>query len=105
MKKIFFGIALVMLVTLVIGCGKKGLVGKWRQDGYSVDYYFIFNEDKTCSYEMSGAKRVCTYNDDGSKITVYYKGNPNPNIYEYTIDGNALTIKDSYNNVIKYTRK
>ena len=105
MKKYIYTLAIVMLLVLVVGCGQKGLVGKWRAEGYSVDYYYVFNEDKTCAYEMSGAKMECTYEDDGTKVTILYKGNTSSNTYEYTIDGNTLTIKDSFGNDVKYTRK
>ena len=106
MKKIILSVVLVMLVVLVTGCGKKeGLVGRWRYDGSSTDYYYIFNEDKTCAYEMSGAKMEGTYEDDGSKVTILYKGNTEASTYEYKIEGDTLTIKDSFGNDVKYVRK
>lgn len=104
MKKSIYLIALVMVI-LTTACGAKGLVGKWRADGYSVDYYYIFNSDKTCAYEMSGAKMDCTYEDDGSKVTILYKGNTNSSTYEYKIEGDTLIIKDSFGNDVKYIRK
>ena len=105
MKKNIYIIALVMVVLLTTACGAKGIVGKWRADAYSTDYFYIFNDDKTCAYEMSGVKMECTYEDDGSKVTILYKGNTNSNTYEYTIDGDTLLIKDSFGNDVKYTRK
>ncbi len=107
MKKIVLGITLSLLMVLVTGCGskKEGLVGKWRADGYSTDYYYIFNEDKTCAYEMSGARMECTYEDDGTKVTILYSGNTAASTYEYTIDGDTLLIKDSLGNDVKYIRK
>lgn len=105
MKKTIYGIALVMLLVLVVGCGQKGLVGKWRADGYSTDYYYIFNEDKTCAYEMAGAKMECTYEDDGKAVTILYTGNTAASTYEYKIDGDTLLIKDSLGNDVKYVRK
>lgn len=104
MKKYIFVIALI-LVLLTTACGAKGIVGKWKADGYSVDYYYIFNDDKTCAYEMSGVKMECTYEDDGTKVTILYKGNTNSNTFEYRIEGNTLIIKDSFGNDVKYTRK
>jgi uncharacterized lipoprotein YehR (DUF1307 family) len=104
MKKYIFVIALI-LVLLTTACGNKGIVGKWKADGYSVDYYYIFNSDKTCAYEMNGAQMECTYEDDGTKVTILYKGNTNSNTYEYRIEGNTLIIKDSFGNDVKYTRK
>ena len=106
MKKTISGIALVMLMILITGCGSaKGLVGKWRAEGYSVDYYYIFNEDKTCAYEMAGAKMECTYEDDGSKVTILYKDNTEASSYEYRIEDNKLIIKDSLGKDVTYVRK
>ena len=105
MKKYLLGIALVMLVVLVTGCGAKGLVGKWKAEGYSVDYYYIFNKDNTCAYEMSGARMEGTYEDDGKKVTILFNGNTNSNTYEYRIEDNKLIIKDSLGNDITYVRK
>ena len=106
MKKYILSITLVLLFVFVTGCGKKdkGLVGKWKAEGYSVDYYYIFNEDKTCAYEMAGAKMECTYEDDGTKVTILYKGNTESSSYEYKIDGDTLTIKDSFGNDVIYKR-
>ena len=95
-----------MLVVFVTACGKKeGLVGRWRADGYTTDYYYIFNEDKTCAYEMAGAKMDCTYEDDGTKVTILYTGNTIASTYEYKIEGDTLLIKDSLGNDVKYIRK
>lgn len=104
MKKNIYVIALLLIVLLTTACGAKGIVGKWKADGYSVDYFYIFNEDKTCAYEMSGAKLECTYEDDGSKVTILYQGNTNSNTFEYKIEGDTLIIKDSFGNDVKYTR-
>ena len=42
----------------------------------------------------------CTYEDDGTKVTILYSGNTVPSTYEYKIDGDILL----FNNV-KYIRK
>ncbi len=105
MKKTIFVILLVMVVTLTTACGDKKLVGKWRADGYSSEYYYIFNEDKTCAYEMSGARMECTYEDEGDKVTILYKGNTAANTFEYRIEGDTLIIKDSFGQDVKYIRK
>ena len=101
MRKIIIVIVLLLIIT---GCGKNKLVGKWKADGYSVDYYYIFNDDNTCAYEMTGAKMECTYKIDGNKVTILYKGNTISNTYEYTIEGDILLIKDSFDNNVKYIR-
>jgi hypothetical protein len=104
MKKTIWVIVLIMII-LTTACGAKGLVGKWRYDGSSTDYYYIFNDDKTCAYEMAGAKMECTYEDDGTKVTILYTGNTKANTYEYKIDGDKLIIKDGLGKDVTYIRK
>ena len=105
MKKYLLGMALVLVVVVTTACGAKGIVGKWRQDGNSVDYYYIFNEDKTCAYEMAGARMECTYEDDGKAVTILYTGNTKASTYEYRIEDNKLIIKDSSGRDVTYIRK
>ncbi len=102
MKKTIVVIALLLLI--ITGCGKNKIVGKWKADGYSVDYYYIFNDDNTCAYEMTGAKMECTYETNENKVTILYKGNTIANTYEYIIEGDILLIKDSFGNNVKYIR-
>ena len=47
----------------------------------------------------------CTYEVDGDKLSILYKGNTAPFETTYKIDGNTLTIKDSFGSDVKYTRK
>ena len=106
MKKVFFSLMLVMVLSvLLVGCGKKkGLVGTWEYEA-SPNYKYIFNEDKTCSYEYFGTKMECTYEDDGTKVSILYTGNTVASSYEYKIDGDTLTIKDSFGKDVIYKRK
>ncbi len=105
MKKGIISLALIVTVSvLLVGCGKKGLVGTWEyQNG--AGYKYTFNEDKTCSYEAFGTKMECTYEDDGKAVKVLFKGNTIASTYEYKIDGDTLTIKDSFGKDVVYKRK
>ncbi len=105
MKKIILSISLIVLTVMVTGCGSKGIIGRWKAEGFSADYYYIFNEDNTCAYEMVGAKMDCTYKDDGTKIEILYSGNTNSSTYEYKIEGNKLIIKDSLGSDVTYERQ
>lgn len=100
-------LTLVLVVTLSVllaGCGKKGLVGTWTYESGS-GYIYTFNEDKTCSYEAFGTKMECTYEDEGTKVSILYKGNTAASTFEYKIDGDTLTIKDSFGQDVIYKRK
>ena len=99
MKKGLLVCLLVVSCLLIVGCGKKdGLVGEWA---YSSAFVFKFNEDKTCSY----AGRNCTYTVDGDKLSILYDGDTEPFETTFKIEGDKLTIKDSLDNDVVYTRK
>ncbi len=103
MKKIFLGIIIFILLFLTTGC-KKSIVGKWKSLGKKTEYYYIFNEDKTCSYEMKIARLGCTYEEDGKLLTILYKGTDYPKTYEYRFDGKTLIIVDDNGNDNKFTK-
>ena len=103
MKKYCLMIILVLL--LASGCGNKNkLIGKWKAENANDEYYYTFNKDKTCGYETAGARLSCTYEFDNEKVTILYKGNDNAIVYEYKVEGNTLTIKDSFGNSIIYKK-
>ena len=97
MKKYVVGIILFILllsVSIIITIvNKKSIVGIWKSVGKNKDYYYIFNKNKTCSYEMIVARLDCTYEIDDNKISVLYKGNTKTNTFKYQIEGNTLVIK------------
>ena len=93
MKKIFL-VAILLLSFLSTGC-KKSIVGKWKAIDTDNEYYYIFNKDKTCSYEMTVARLNCTYEINDKILTILYEGNSKSNTFEYQFKGNNLIIKDS----------
>lgn len=104
MKKYLLGIVLLSSIFLITGCGKK-IVGKWKAIESTNEYYYIFNNDNTCSYELAVARLDCTYEDNGKNITILYKGNPTPSTYEYQLDGDTMIIKDDNGNDNKFIRE
>lgn len=99
--KIFLIILFVSIISLT-GCkDKNSIVGKWAHGSY----VYTFNEDKTCSYNASGIKMKCTYEIDGKKISILYKGNTTPFKTTYSIDDNKLNIKDFFGKDTIYKRK
>ena len=103
MKKYFLGISLILLLILTTGC-KKSIIGKWRTIDTDNEFYYIFNKDKTCSYEMTVARLDCTYEDDGEKLTILYKGNETAKVFQYHFDGSTLIIKDDAGRDNKFTK-
>ena len=105
MKKHNLKIILILLLFLTTGCNKKSIIGKWKSTDTKDNYYYIFNEDKTCSYEMTAARLDCTYEIDDNKITIQYKGNNKANTFEYQFEKNLLIIKDDINNEYKFIKQ
>lgn len=112
MKKVVLSILLAIVMVAGIftlaGCGKNSdksdkapIIGSWDHSGY----VYTFNEDKTGSYEVFGNTMNFTYEDDGSKVSILYKGNTVPGTYEYKIDGDKLIIKDSFGDDVIYKKK
>lgn len=105
MKKIVLGITLIMLVILTTGCGSKKIIGKWQREKEGSVYYYTFNEDKTCSFEMPGIRMECTYEDNETKVDILFKGNATAKAYEYRIEGSKLIIEDDMGRDVIYEKK
>ena len=105
MKKNILGLLVIVFCLVLVGCnkakGKNTIVGKWALGSF----VYTFNEDGTCTYDVSGKLMKCTYKTDGDKISIIYEGNTAPFETTYSIDGNKLNVKDSFDNDTIYTRK
>ena len=104
MKKFFLGVFIFVLLLLITGC-KKSIIGKWKSVGANSEYYYLFNKDKTCSYEMLAARLDCTYEEDDGKLTILFKGNEKPNKYEYRFEKDSLIIKDNTGKDNKFVKE
>ena len=107
MKKILLAVALVFTsVLLLTGCTEKKntnpLVGSWE---YSSSFIYTFNEDKTGTYKAGSTNMEFTWEVDGNKLSILYKGNTTAFETEYKIENDVLTIKDSFDNDVKYSKK
>lgn len=99
MKKYYLRIALLLLLLLTTGC-KKSIVGKWKSVDSKSEYYYLFNDDNTCSYEMTVARLDCTYEEDDEKLIILFDGNDKAKVYKYRFERsnpfqkNILIISD-----------
>ena len=73
----------------------NSIIGKWKAIGKKNEYYYIFNKDKTCSYEMKAASLNCKYETNNSKLIILYDGNDKPTTFEYRFEKKALIITDA----------
>ena len=103
MKKIILGLLVIVGILTLTGCNKNknSIVGSWKHG----EYTYTFKEDKTGNYAVGNNKMEFTYEDDGKKVSILYKGNTTASSYEYNIDGNKLIIKDSFGQDVEYTKK
>ena len=74
----------------------SALVGTWTYGSY----VYTFNADGTGDYSGS----ALTWEDLGDKISILYDGFTSPMELEYSIDGDTLTIVDSFGEGVEYTR-
>lgn len=105
MKKYVFVVLFLVGIVFISGCNKEvkkdKIIGKWTNGSY----VYTFNEDKTCSYDAAGTLMKCTYETDGDKLSILYKNSDVAFETTYSIDGNILTVKDSFGNDVKYEKK
>ena len=107
MKKKYYIVSCVLLVCVLFisGCSKSNksnsIVGKWVNGSY----IYTFNDDKTCSYDAHGTLMECTYEIDGDKVSILYKGNTSAFETTYYIECDTLHIKDSFGSDVKYEKK
>lgn len=110
-KLICMLMALCLLCCGLVACGgeeekapeKVTIVGTW--DYGSMDCAYIFNADGTGAYRFGGADMPFTYTDDGKTVTIQYENSDAPNVFNYTIDGDKLSIEDSFGSIVEYTKK
>ena len=104
MKKHFLKVFLLLSLLLVTGCGKS-IVGKWKSADKNNEYYYIFNKDKTCAYEMTVARLDCTYEANDGELKILFNGNEKAKTYEYRFEKDNLIIKDSNGKDNKFTKE
>ena len=104
-------LCLIFAATFMVACNKGTkqsdepitLVGQWEYSALNCTY--TFNDDGTGSYNFAGSEMKFTYEDKGDSFSVLYDGNTVASDYEYVIEGNVLTITDSFGSPVEYTRK
>lgn len=94
MHNFFIYRVLLLLLLLNVRYSNLTIVGEWKSVDSEKVYYYIFNEDKTCSYKMPVARLNCTYEVDDEKLTITFKGKETPITYRYQIDKGVLIIED-----------
>ena len=82
------------------------LVGKWEYAAMS-DYCYIFREDGTGIYSTDNGETAFfefEWTDNGDSVTLDYVDSDFPGTFKYTINGNILSIEDSFGDMIEYKK-
>lgn len=83
--------------------GDSPLIGSWDyEDG---GFTYTFKADGTGVYDIYGEVMNFTYTDNGDSFTMTYEDIDTPTTLDYTIDGDTLTVKDSFGADVRYIKK
>lgn len=115
MKKLIIVVSIIIVVAIaiIIGLlfttdsnisGNNSIVGSWSYKYKGVTHTYVFNEDNTGTYEVSGSVMRFTYVDNGDSISIEYLGDTIPKQLEYSIKGKKLHIKTTVGKENVYTR-
>ena len=114
MKKYFLEIILAIIVMILLLLffilssmreKKKLIIGTWKAVDSEDNYSYIFNENGTCSYEMSAARLDCVYEKDEEQLAILYDGNTKPNRFQYRFEKDTLIIQDTGGKEYKFIRQ
>ena len=84
------------------GRGESPLVGTWAYEEDS-NFVYTFKANGTGTYVIYGETLKFTYTDNGSSVRIVFEDGPG--VYDYSVSGNTLTIKDSTGADVKYTKQ
>ena len=105
-KNIFKALALAMLMPatmLNIACSSEDDLAANNNE---ITNKKGFEIPVTINVTRQGdATTRATYTDNGASIEFTYEDVDAPTVLEYTIDGDTLTIKDSFGSNVKYIKK
>ena len=84
-----------------------GIVGTFRYvdaETPELTSSYTFNQDGTGQYELLGEKLDLTYKTNGNILSIMFAGQSIPMDVEYTVNAEALTMKDVTGNDVVYHR-
>ncbi len=84
-----------------------GIVGTFRYvdaETPELTSSYTFNQDGTGQYELLGEKLDLTYKTNGNTLSIMFAGQNVPMDVEYTVNAQALTIKDVTGGDVVYHR-
>ena len=80
------------------------LIGSWEYEEMA-GFTYTFNADGTGKYDIMGEVMNFTYTDNGDSFTMTYDDMDTPTTLDYVIEGDTLTVKDSFGTDVRYVKK
>ena len=77
------------------------LFGQWRHES---GYTYLFEEDGSGSYSRNGEYMYFTYQREGDTLSILYEGSTLPMKLGFSVEGDMLTIIDSFGKEVPYLR-
>ena len=100
---------LLFILLLVVGCNNSSsIVGTWiyiQDDTPNENVYYVFNKNNTGEYNHNGEINKFKYEDRGTKIIIDYENSAVSSEFDYSLENNILTVKDSFGKKVTYKRK
>ncbi|MCQ2973925.1 MAG: DUF5640 domain-containing protein [Bacteroidales bacterium] len=114
MKKIIALACAALSIAALASCGgsssntgsseasSNSLIGQWAHDSYVYD----FTDATNGKYIVSESTVMdFTYEAKNDTLSILYTGNTDPMKLAYKIQGNELTVTDSFGSDVVYTKK
>ncbi len=97
MKKIFaLALVVFMLSAVLVSCGGKSIVGKWKVEEDGIEMVYTFEKDGKGSVDMMGISADITWEEKDGKLTMSMSMfGETETVFEgaeYKIDGDTLSI-------------
>lgn len=107
MKRIAMIVAVVLVIAVVaslVACGEKSpVIGTWNSndaEGASI----VFKEDGTGSMGSSDFALTFSYTEKDKKLELTRVGEKEKIVFEYTINGDQLSLKSEDGSTLTYTK-
>ena len=106
--KNFKKLLIIFVVVLLTGCfNSKSLNGNYYRvinSNIEDTEYYKFNKDTSGTYVLDGKEQTFKYEDRGNKLVITFDSSLQTVEYDYSLENDLLTIKDSFGIDKKYKK-
>ena len=83
---------------------REKLIGTWVAIGFPC-FAYNFTSSSEGYYSMANVKKAFNYSANDETVALYYPGDVSALSFKYEIDGDILSIEDSFGNFVKYKKQ